>query len=278
MMRVTDLAAEYGLTEDVLRKGCDQLGVLISADDEVDQAALRRAVDARRAARSPAATEAVADVPSSAPRLRVDSEHDVALVNETADTAPYVRATPALFAGVALVAAFFMPLASGFGGLLSLSSWGYLRLVRDFHDSFTVGNWLVVAALLIGALLGVAVVVTEALDKRNRLLLLAAAIDPIGLIVYVVVQGASVNDLGHADIAGYVAVAGSIVLICTGLGVFDRGSRALRTGVFIVCGLLVLAGIGVPAVTNSIKSDFGQMFQGFPTELNDADNFSTPAL
>ncbi|MBA2609936.1 MAG: hypothetical protein H0U92_13425 [Actinobacteria bacterium] len=276
-MQVTALADEYGVSEDVIRDACRQLGLVISVDDDVDEQALRAGVDARRAANA-STTAAVANGAPSEPepaepsipepeQVAVEDTIAVRRQDDTPVALAYPRATPALFAGLALVAAFFMPLASGFGGLLSVSSFGYLRLVREFHNSLSFGDWVAVAALAAGALLGIAVVVTEALGARNRLVLVAAAIVPIGLIGYVLVRGASVNDLGHAEIAGYLAVAAAIVLLFTASDLLDRGSPTLRAGVFAVCGLLLLAGIAVPAVTNSLQSDLTDAFRGFTSDL-----------
>jgi hypothetical protein len=54
--------------------------------------------------------------------------------------------------------------------------------------------------------------------------------------------------------------------------VLDRGPRELRGSLYAVCGVLVIAGIGVPAGTSSFRSDVNDVFDGIQSGLDDAAN------
>lgn len=259
-MKITDLADEYGISETEMREACDTLGVVVDDDGELDEAGFRAEIDKRRASRA-ATTATPAPAPAAAPTPAVDEE--------PVPTHAF-RVTPALLAGLALAAAFFMPLVSGFGGLLTVSSWGYLRLAADFHDEFNAGDWAVLGFLGLVGVLAIATIVTEAIGKRNRILLIATALDVLGLIVYIAIKVGSLDDFRHADIAGYIGVAAALVLLLTGLGVFDRGPREFRGMVYALGALLVVAGVAVPAGTTSFKNDINSMFEGIESSFDDA--------
>lgn len=259
-MQIQALADEYGVSEADMRDACATLGVTIADDGELDEALFRSEVAKRRAARTPAAPAAPSEPPVALP--------------ETVAPRRILRTTPALLAGVALVAAFFMPLVSGFGGVLTLSTWSYLRLVADFHEDLKFGDWAVVTVLVIAVLLAVVTVITEALGKRNRILLIATALAPIGLVVYIAIEVGSLDDFRHADIAGYLGIAAALVLLCTALGALDRGPTEFRGTLYALCGLLVIAGIAIPATGSSVQDDLGQIAKGFEDSMDD---FATPS-
>jgi hypothetical protein len=179
--------------------------------------------------------------------------------------------TPALLAGVALFAAFFMPLVSGFGGLLTLSSWSYLRLVRDFHDELNAGDWVVLVFLALVAVLAIAVVLTEA-RRRNRWLLIATAADVVGLVVYAAITAGSLHDFRHVDIAGYIALCAAVVMLVTAFGAFENPTPQVTRVVYGVCALLLVAGIAVPAGTSSFKSDVNSLVGGFNSAVDSTDS------
>jgi len=255
--RISELAMEFGVSGPEMLDACRTLGIDVSPDGALDEAAFRRAVAARRAARSAKAPRAAAEpVPSSV------------ITHVEEDRAVRATATPALFAGAALVAAFFMPLVSGFGGLLTLSPWSYVRLAFDVGQDISVQDWIVIGLLPVAALLGLAVVVAEARARRNRVLMALASIVPFGLAIYVAIKVGSFDDFRHADIAGYVALAAAVVLLVTAIGAFDRGPRELRGTVYAFCGLLIIAGIVVPATGSSLSSDINQLAKGFESSFD----------
>lgn len=193
---------------------------------------------------------------------------DPEAVQPEPERAPVIQATPAMLAGLALVAAFFMPLVSAFGGLFTFSPWSYLRLAFDSSSDLSIKDWVIVGLMPTAAILGLAVAITEARGKRIRPLVGAAAVIPIGLLIYIAIDIGSVKDFRYADMAGYLATAAALVLLTTAIGLLDR-DQTMRRVVYVVCGLLVIAGVAVPSTGNSLEDSFEEMFEGFNMETGD---------
>lgn len=157
-----------------------------------------------------------------------------------------VRATPALCGAAAMVAAFFMPLV-GVAGFFSTTGWSYLRLAMQSNDDgITAEAEILIGTLAATGMLAVGVVITEALHKRSRGLLLAAGVAPFGLAIYLLIKGHTLEFFQFVDIGAYVGLAAAIVMLGAAANVFDRGNRRSRLAVYAVSAATALAGVLIP--------------------------------